>query len=164
MSTIPTREIVFFGTAGVGKTNIIRRLCGLSFVPTYCVTTEVIVSEFQIDTSSSFQAYDTPGQQILSKDYYLSLLPCNKDRIAIVVVFSNDYFISYRTAIDYIVRIRKENPSSRIIVCYNKCEIRRHRRIPTDSVIKQRLEIDELVELSSRNNTGFEKLINLLNQ
>ena len=148
-------KMILVGDGGVGKTTFMKRHLTGDFEKKYVPTLGVEVYPYKNDYMlNKYTVWDTAGQEKfggLRDGYYIGA-------DVAVVMFDITSKITFKNVPKWIKEIRKLNNSIPIIVCGNKVDIIKHRKVSDSS-------IDELVDeynvtyysISAKSNYNFMK-------
>ena len=158
-------KVILLGEAGVGKTNLIRRVMGLDFdknltstvISSYCEN-DIIIEKLKY----SYQLWDTAGQE---KYHSLNKLFIKNSKI-IIIIFSIDNRASF-DKIDFWVNNTKEilgNDSYILSIVGNKSDLYEEQEIDDKTINEKVKELGIKYKLTSAamKNSGFPNFLNEL--
>ena len=158
-------KVILLGEAGVGKTNLIRRVMGLDFgknltstvISSYCEN-DIVIEKLKY----SYQIWDTAGQE---KFHSLNKLFIKDSKIVIVIFAINnkESFNKINFWINYAKEIL-ENDSFILGLVGNKSDLYEEQKIDDEIINEKVKELGIKYKLTSAamDNTGFPHFLNEL--
>lgn len=118
-----TRNILFVGDGGVGKSAFIHSIRTGEFEKIYTPTQDVDTTELSLP-DGKFRCIEFPGQEKLAEQKFTQVC---RNIDAVIGMFDLTSRISYRNLSVWIRKIRNINPNIPIIVCGNKVDCKEHK-------------------------------------
>ena len=149
-------KIVLVGDSGVGKSAFVKRIRNGYFENKYIPTMGVEVFPFKYinNDKTNFILWDTAGQEKyggLKEGYY------NK-AFGGIVMFDTTNKISYKNVPYWIDCLRKINPNLPIVVCGNKVDIPKYRKVNFEDItIQNEYKNVKYFDLSVKSMYNYEK-------
>ena len=156
---------VFFGCGGVGKTNLINRLCGLNFENRYIATVGLNITPIMNDGDLFADFVDTAGQELYTSFSTEMTDILKKTKIAVFVI-DNTSKLNSMKIITYMKRFKELNPTfnGKVLLVQTKSDIKQYSKSFLFDVERMILMAtfgtDFMYAVDSKTGTGITELEN----